>query len=61
MLTTYRVDGEAFRADKPKRSEARYSRRTGPFSRDFDLHPDGERFAMSPAAEKCGLMPLKTR
>ncbi len=47
MVTPFTVDGEAFRADKPRLwSEGRYMSR-GP----FDLHPDGERFAVAAPAQ----------
>ena len=49
MMTSYEVEGSAFRAEKPQLwSDARYKPR-GPF-RPFDLHPDGKRFALAPAA-----------
>jgi serine/threonine protein kinase/Tol biopolymer transport system component len=49
MMAAYEVEGNAFRAEKPQLwSDARYKPR-GPF-RPFDLHPDGKRFALAPAA-----------
>jgi hypothetical protein len=43
MVAPYAVDGESFRAEKPHLwSDGRYVSR-GP----FDLHPDGERFAIA--------------
>lgn len=49
MMTSYEVEGSAFRAEKPQLwSDARYKPR-GPF-RPFDLHPDGKRFALAPVA-----------
>jgi hypothetical protein len=43
------LEGDAFRAEKPRLwSDARYKTR-GTF-RPFDLHPDGKRFALAPAA-----------
>jgi serine/threonine protein kinase/Tol biopolymer transport system component len=49
MMAAYEVEGHAFRAEKPQLwSDARYQIR-GPF-RPFDLHPDGKRFALAPAA-----------
>ena len=49
MKAAYEVEGDAFRAEKPVLwSDARYKAR-GPF-RPFDLHPDGKRFALAPAA-----------
>jgi serine/threonine-protein kinase len=48
MVTAYAVEGDAFRAEKARLlTNARYSPR-GP-ARMFDLHPDGERFALAPA------------
>jgi Tol biopolymer transport system component len=54
MVTGFVVDGEVFRADKPRLwSEGRYVSR-GP----FDLHPDGERFAIAaPAPLRDGARP----
>jgi Tol biopolymer transport system component len=53
MMAAYEVEGNAFRAEKPQLwSEARYKLR-GPF-RPFDLHPDGKRFALAPAAPAPG-------
>ena len=50
MVAAYEVEGEAFRAEKPRLlPNARY-RAAGP-ARMFDLHPDGERFAVAPAAQ----------
>jgi eukaryotic-like serine/threonine-protein kinase len=49
MVSVYDVAGNAFRPDKPRLwSDARYKPR-GPF-RPFDMHPDGKRFALAPAA-----------
>jgi serine/threonine-protein kinase len=53
MVAPFTVDGDAFRAEKPQPwSEGRFvpRRRTGP-TRSFDLHPDGTRFALAPAAD----------
>jgi hypothetical protein len=47
-LQVYSADGHTFRAEKARLwSEVRYQTR-GP-SRMFDLHPDGERFALAAA------------
>ena len=47
MVATYSVDGDSFRAEKPRLwSEARFVGNR-PW-RIFDLHPDGERFAIGP-------------
>lgn len=53
MVAAYDVQGSAFRAEKPRLwSDARDKPR-GPF-RPFDLHPDGKRFALAPAAPAPG-------
>jgi serine/threonine-protein kinase len=50
VVAPFTVDGDSFRAEKSQLwSEARYQTR-GP-GRMFDLHPDGERFALAPAAQ----------
>jgi Protein kinase domain/WD40-like Beta Propeller Repeat len=50
MAVDYSVAGEAFHAGMPRPwSEGRYQPR-GP-DRMFDLHPDGERFALAPDAQ----------
>ena len=50
MVAAFAVEGDSFRAEKPRLwSEGRYQTR-GP-NRMFDLHPDGERFALAPAAQ----------
>jgi serine/threonine-protein kinase len=47
MVAPFTVEGDSFRAEKPRLwSEARFTQRGG---RSFDLHPDGERFALQPA------------
>lgn len=49
MVVDYTVDGDSFRAGKPRlQSDQRHQTR-GP-NRTFDLHPDGERFVLAPAA-----------
>ena len=46
MVAPYTVDGDSFRADKPRPwSEAPLPARP-PGPRAFDLHPDGQRFAV---------------
>jgi serine/threonine protein kinase/Tol biopolymer transport system component len=46
MVASYKVDGQSFRADQPRPwSDARFLLR--PRYRSFDLHPDGNRFALS--------------
>ena len=50
MVAAYAVEGDAFRAEKPRvLPNVRY-REAGP-ARMFDLHPDGERFAVAPPDE----------
>jgi hypothetical protein len=47
MVVAYMVEGDTFRPDKPRAlPNVRY--RTGGPARMFDLHPDGERFAVAP-------------
>jgi Tol biopolymer transport system component len=49
MVAAYEAEGNTFQPEKPQLwSDARYKPR-GPF-RPFDLHPDGKRFALAPAA-----------
>ena len=51
MVVTYSAEGESFRASKPGLwSEVRIADR--PFAREYDLHPDGERFAVLMAAQE---------
>jgi hypothetical protein len=51
MVASYKVEGDDFRLDKPRAwSQRRFMLRPGLSS--FDLHPDGERFAMAAAPEK---------
>ncbi|MBI3490439.1 MAG: protein kinase [Acidobacteria bacterium] len=51
MVAPYTVEGDSFRAEKPRLwSDGRFVVRAG--NRSFDLHPDGERFALAPAARK---------
>src|SRR5262245_41160894 len=53
MLVPFTVEGDSFRAEKPRLwSEGRFFER-GP-NRNFDLHPDGERFALMPASPTQG-------
>ena len=48
MVAGFTVEGDAFRAEKPRLwSDGRYVFR-GLFNRMFDLHPDGERVALAP-------------
>jgi serine/threonine protein kinase/Tol biopolymer transport system component len=53
MTVAYALEGNALRPEQPRLwSEGRYQVR-GP-NRMFDLHPDGERFALAPAAPMPG-------
>jgi hypothetical protein len=48
MMAAYTVDGDLFHAEKPRPwSDKRYATRGA--LRSFDLHPDGERFALAAA------------
>ena len=52
MVAPYRTEGDSFRAEKPRLlSETRISGRPRPPSRDVDVHPDGQRFAVAPRAQ----------
>ena len=47
MVAAFAVEGDSFRAETPRLwSEGRYQTRGS--NRMFDLHPDGERFALAP-------------
>ena len=50
MVAAYTVEGDAFRAEKLRSLPNGRYLPAGP-SRMFDLHPDGERFAIAPAEE----------
>jgi serine/threonine-protein kinase len=51
MRAAYVVEGDSFRAEKPQLwSEGIVTGRPRPPSRDFDLHPDGQRFAIAAGA-----------
>ena len=51
MVAAFTADRDTFHAEKPRLwSEARYQTR-GTGSRMFDVHPDGERFALAPATQ----------
>ena len=50
MVASYTVEGDSFRADKPRLwSEARFTARSR--QRSVALHPDGERFAVTVTPE----------
>jgi hypothetical protein len=47
MVAPYRVQGDSFQPERPRLwSESRYLARR---NRSFDLHPDGDRFALAAA------------
>ena len=51
MVAAYTVQGDSFRAEKPQLwSEGQFTDR-GALVRNFDLHPDGKRFAVLKAPE----------
>ena len=51
MVASYTVEGNSFRAEKPRLwSEASYGSR--PVGRPFDLAPDGDRFALAAVPER---------
>jgi serine/threonine-protein kinase len=53
MVAPFTVEGDSFRAEKPRLlSETRFvpRQRTGP-NRSFDVHPDGNRFALAVAQD----------
>jgi len=50
MVAPYTVEGDSFKADKPRLWSERMIQ-PRPRLRSFDLHPDGERFAVSAAVE----------
>ena len=50
MVVTYSVEGDSFRAGRPRPwSEGQFTERGSP--QNFDLHPDGKRFAVLKAPE----------
>ena len=50
MVVDFAVNGDSFRAEPPRLwSEGRYQTRGS--NRMFDLHPDGERFALAPVVQ----------
>jgi hypothetical protein len=51
MVAPYTADGDSFRTGKPRLWSSVRFVRFGP-NRAFDLHPDGLRFALVPAAQK---------
>jgi hypothetical protein len=49
MVASYSTSGDSFRADKPRPlSDARFTPRV--VGRNFDVHPDGNRFALAKAS-----------
>jgi serine/threonine-protein kinase len=51
MVASYAVVGDAFRAEKPRQWSPGLVPARGP-NRTFDLHPDGQRFAVLKATER---------
>jgi hypothetical protein len=53
MVASYTVEGDSFRAEKPRLwAERRYTQRINAIApRSFGLHPDGDRFALAPSVE----------
>ena len=53
MVASYTVQGDSFRAEKPRLwSERRYTQRINAIApRSLALHPDGDRFALAPSVE----------
>ena len=51
MVAPYAVEGDAFRAEKPRLLRNALYSAAGP-ARMFDLHPDGERFAIAPVPQE---------
>ena len=52
MVAPYRTEGDSFRAEKPRLlSDTRITARPRSPSRDVDVHPDGQRFAVSPRTQ----------
>jgi hypothetical protein len=51
MAVSYTASGDSFRAEKPRPlSDSRFSQRI--IGRSFDLHPDGDRFALAKASDQ---------
>ena len=48
MVAPYRVEGDTFHVQRPNRWSATAIETRGPF-RNFDIHPDGDRFAVMPS------------
>jgi len=47
MVASYTVEGDSFKADKPRLWSEQTIRQPSRLSRAFDLHPDGERLAVA--------------
>jgi serine/threonine-protein kinase len=52
MVATYAAEGDSFRAEKPRKWSPGLAPPLAPFNGTFDLHPDGQRFAVLKAAEQ---------
>jgi serine/threonine-protein kinase len=53
MVASYTVEGDSFRAEKPRLwAERQFTMRINSIApRSFSLHPDGDRFALAPSVE----------
>jgi serine/threonine-protein kinase len=59
MVAAYAVEGDAFRAEQPRPwSDGRFAVRAGP-NRMYDVHPDGDRFALAPVPTAAASKPDK--
>ena len=52
MVAPYALEGDSFRAEKPRQWSPGLVLGRGLNTRTFDLHPDGQRFAVLKAAEQ---------
>jgi serine/threonine-protein kinase len=52
MVAPYAAEGDSFRAEKPRKWSPGLAPTVNPFNRTFDLHRDGQRFAVLKAAEQ---------
>jgi Tol biopolymer transport system component len=58
MVAAFEVEGDSFRSESPRLwSDGRYQTRGS--NRMFDLHPDGQRFALAPVQTAIGATPDK--
>jgi len=52
MVSAYAAEGDSFRAENPRQWSSGRVQRRGQISRTFDVHPDGQRFAVLKAADE---------